>query len=81
MAKTENPERIYLCKVINEDNEVVAEKEFFNENDARQQLELGKKDRRFTTIIELIDPIIPTRFPRDRKRLHHGYCEHKYRIF
>jgi hypothetical protein len=81
MAKTENPERIYLFKVINEDNEVVAEKEFFNENDAMEQLQLGKKDRRFTTIIELIDPIPPTRFPRHSKKLHHGYCEHKYRIF
>jgi hypothetical protein len=81
MAKTENPERIYLFKVINEDNEVVAEKCFFNENDARQELELGKKDYRFTTIIELIDPIIPTPFPRERKRLGHDYCEHKYRMF
>jgi hypothetical protein len=81
MAKTENPERVYLFKVINEDNEVVSEKYFFNENDARQQLELGKKDYRFTTVIELIDPNNPTPFPRHCKRLHHGYSEGKYKMF
>jgi hypothetical protein len=44
MKQAHNPQRLYLYKAIDENNEVMAETLFFNLDDAIEQLKIDEKD-------------------------------------
>jgi len=44
MEQAHNPQRLYLYKAIDENNEVLAETLFFNLDDAIEQLKIDEKD-------------------------------------
>jgi hypothetical protein len=44
MKQAQNPQRLYLYKAIDENNEVMAETLFFNLDDAIDQLKIDEKD-------------------------------------